>query len=524
MKRLLNLFAYRFSFKTHKRNMNIVLGALTMNMIATLVLYIILYTGHFLPGIIISLLVAFIIDVVLIFLALVYQSILSAARIDHEIAQENFNKETYVYNEAAMKIVVEHRLRRRKSEGLFAVLDIRDLSRLRAVYGQKGPRLINDALYSAIHDAVSGEDNLYCYSFSPTKGWFLFKKGGNVSDFIEELKHICNRVNYILEKDGTMPDVTILCGVYYVKHGESYEDAYNKAAVAATYNLSSRITSDVILYSDEFMMDSEGERSLSSELGNAINEEQLQIFYQPKFDLHDDYFFGAEALVRWNHPSRGLLPPSLFIPFAEQSGRIIEVDKYVFEQVCKNMIKWKNEGKRIPKVSINLSRKTALLPNILDFYKETMEKYGVDPAWIEIELTESMAAQDAVFVSAIIRKIKAIGLDTSIDDFGTGYSSFSSLKKIPFDTLKIDKSFIDEVELDEKSRALVRCINDIGHSLGMKTIAEGVETESQMKIVKELGIDSIQGYYYARPLGEFEFQRFLGNNTFEKKKVGEAAK
>ena len=248
MKRLLNLFAYRFSFKTHKRNMYIVLGALTSNMIATLVLYLILYSGLVLPGIVVSLLVVFIIDVVLIALALVYQAILSTARIDHETAQENFNKETYVYNEAAMKIVVEHRLKRKKSEGLFAVLDIRDLSRLRAVYGQKGPRIINDALYSAIHDAVSAEDNVYCYSFSPTKGWFLFKKGGNVSDFLEELKHICQRVNYILEKDGTMPDVTILCGVYYTRHGESYEDAYNKAAVAATYNLSSRISSDVILY------------------------------------------------------------------------------------------------------------------------------------------------------------------------------------------------------------------------------------------------------------------------------------
>ena len=524
MKRLLNLFAYRFSFKTHRRNMYIVLGVLAMNMIATLVLYIILYTGHILRGIIVSLLVVFILDLVLIALALIYQDVLSTARMDHEVAQENFNKETYVYNEAAMKIVVMHRLRRKKSEGLFAVLDVRDLSRLRAIYGQKGPRTINDAIYSAIHDAVSNEESQYCYSFSPTKGWFIFKKGGAVSDFLEELRQICQRVNYILEKDGTMPDVAILSGVYYTKHGESFEDVYNKAAVAATYNLSSRISSDVILYSEDFMMDSEGERSLSSELGNAINEEQLQIFYQPKFDLHKDYFFGAEALVRWNHPSRGLLPPSLFVPFAEQSGRIIEVDKYVFEQVCKNMVKWKNEGKRIPKVSINLSRKTALQPNILDFYKSTMEKYDINPEWIEIELTESMAAQDAVFVSAIIRKIKAIGLDTSIDDFGTGYSSFSSLKKIPFDTLKIDKSFIDEIELDEKSRALVDCINDIGHSLGMKTIAEGVETESQMLIVKELGIDSIQGYYYAKPLGEFEFQRFLGNNTFEKKKAKEAAK
>ena len=185
------------------------------------------------------------------------------------------------------------------------------------------------------------------------------------------------------------------------------------------------------------------------------------------------------------------------------------------------MVKWKNEGKRIPKVSINLSRKTALAPEILTFYKETMEKYEINPKWIEIELTESMAAQDAVFVSAMIRKIKALDLDTSIDDFGMGYSAFSSLKKIPFDTLKIDKSFIDEVELDQKSRDLVRCINDISHSLGMNTIAEGVETEIQKNIVKELGIDAVQGYYYSRPLGEFEFQRFLMNNPFEKKKKKE---
>ncbi|MBR6865773.1 MAG: EAL domain-containing protein [Bacilli bacterium] len=521
MRRLLNFFASRFSYKTHKRNSYIIYIILAINTIASIVLYTIMIRGYYKPGFIISLYVTVIVNAVLIVVAILYQDVLAMSALDRDIAKDNFTKEIYIFNESALRQSFSHMMRRRKAESLFAVLDVRDITRLRSIYGQKGPRIINDALYAAIHEAVGKDNKNYAYGFSPIKGWILIKKGGEESLFIEELQSICQRVNYILEKDGTMPDVAILCGVYHAYHGQSFEDVYSKAQIAGTYNLSSRISSDVIVYSEEFMMDDEGERSLSSELGNAINEEQLQVFYQPKFDLQNDFFFGAEALIRWNHPSRGLLPPSLFIPFAEQSGRIIEVDKYVFEQVCKNMVKWKNEGKRIPKVSINLSRKTALAPDILTFYKETMEKYEINPKWIEIELTESMAAQDAVFVSAMIRKIKALDLDTSIDDFGMGYSAFSSLKKIPFDTLKIDKSFIDEFELDQKSRDLVRCINDISHSLGMKTIAEGVETENQKNIVKELGIDAVQGYYYSRPLGEFEFQRFLSNNPFEKKKKQE---
>ena len=519
MKRLINLLACRFPYKVHQRNMYIISGILAFNSVASFILLIILLNGFNKQGFLISLFIAFLIDLVLIGAALLYQDVLSTSRIDRDNASDNFTKETYVYNEQAVRLTYRHMMRGRRSEGLLAVLDVKDLSKLRNIYGQKGPRIINDSLFKAIHDGLDQDDKNFAYGFSPIKGWFIFKRGGVESEFIEELKETCVRVNRILEEDGTMPDVTILCGVYHAHKGDLFVDSFNKASTAATFNLSSRISSDVIVYSEEFMMDSEGEKNLSSELGNAINEEQLQIFYQPKFDLHENYFFGAEALVRWNHPSRGLLPPSLFIPFAEQSGRIIEVDKYVFEQVCKNMKKWKAEGKRIPKVSINLSRKTALAPDILSFYKDAMERYEIDPKWIEIELTESMAAQDAVFVSAMIRKIKAMDLDTSIDDFGMGYSAFSSLKKIPFDTLKIDKSFIDEVELDQKSRDLVRCINDIGHSLGMKTIAEGVETENQMKIVKELGIDSIQGFYYSKPLGEFEFQRFLNNNTCEKKKT-----
>ena len=519
MKRLINLLACRFPYKVHQRNMYIISGILAFNSVASFILLIILLNGFNKQGFLISLFIAFLIDLVLIGAALLYQDVLSTSRIDRDNASDNFTKETYVYNEQAVRLTYRHMMRGRRSEGLLAVLDVKDLSKLRNIYGQKGPRIINDSLFKAIHDGLGQDDKNFAYGFSPIKGWFIFKRGGVESEFIEELKETCARVNRILEEDGTMPDVTILCGVYHAHKGDLFVDSFNKASTAATFNLSSRISSDVIVYSEEFMMDSEGEKNLSSELGNAINEEQLQIFYQPKFDLHENYFFGAEALVRWNHPSRGLLPPSLFIPFAEQSGRIIEVDKYVFEQVCKNMKKWKAEGKRIPKVSINLSRKTALAPDILSFYKDAMERYEIDPKWIEIELTESMAAQDAVFVSAMIRKIKAMDLDTSIDDFGMGYSAFSSLKKIPFDTLKIDKSFIDEVELDQKSRDLVRCINDIGHSLGMRTIAEGVETENQMKIVKELGIDSIQGFYYSKPLGEFEFQRFLNNNTFEKKKT-----
>lgn len=514
MTHLLTMFAYRHSYAWHRKvlrtlfiifsviaSLTIVLGALTImneNNKSLSIASFALFLLTFLASIVV----------------IVYSRIVASSKADYEITKEYFADDAYIYNENLIKRLTNYSLKSKNTKTVVAVLAVRGISNLRATFGQQGIKIINSAIRKSITETIALNDS-YAYGFNALKGFIMYKRTNDVEAFIEEIKTVAEKTNKHLEESGTLPNVAILAGLAVGDSQTTYDDLFEKATVASTYNLSSRVVSDTIVYNDELMTDGEGERTLSIELGNAINEEQLQIYYQPKFNLATNTFYGAEALIRWNHPARGLLPPSLFIPFAEQSSRIIDVDMYVFEHVCRDIVKWRREGKRMLVISVNLSRKTSLDPNIIRFYKETMERYDIDPKYIDIELTESMAAQDSLFVSSIIRKIKAMGMETSIDDFGTGYSSFSSLKKIPFDTLKIDKSFMDEVELDEKSCNIVKSINNIGHSLDMKTLAEGIETESQVKIAREIGINSIQGYYFSRPLSEFEYQRFLANNEFE---------
>ncbi len=211
------------------------------------------------------------------------------------------------------------------------------------------------------------------------------------------------------------------------------------------------------------------------------------------------------------------MPPSFFIPFSEKSGLIVNLDHYIYEHTIRDISRWEANDEPLVRMSINLSRRTVYNDGLVNFLQDTAKRYGVDSKWIDIEITESLAARDAAFLYQLVSKIKALGMATSIDDFGVGYSSFNSLKKLPFDTLKIDKSFIDEIEVDAKSRDIVRAVIELAHSMGMWTIAEGVETANQVEILSSMGLDAVQGYYYSRPLNSFEFQRFLKNNPFEKK-------
>lgn len=515
MFRLFNLFAYRVPYKRHRAVMHALYTALFVFVVITFIILSVTIKGEE-SKVLNAFSMAFgILDALLMFAVIIYSRILAVSKAEYDNISEHFENTHFVYNETIIRSFIQKRLRRKKARGALCVMEIKGLTNIRNIFGQEGIKVLNDTICDVLSRMITDNKN-YAYGFSNVKGWLIYKKTKDVESYLDEIREIVSEINAALEKEGRLTNVAILCGVYFAKGRDKFYEVYSKAQVASTYNIQSRIVSDALLYDPEEMTDREGERNLSNELGNALSEQQLQIFYQPKYDLHEKNFFGAEALIRWNHPNRGLVPPSLFIPFAEQSGKIVEIDKYVFESVCRDMAKWKREGKRILKVSINLSRKTALDKNILSFYQSVMDKYDIDPKYIDIELTESMAAQDAVFVSSMIRKIKAMNVETSIDDFGTGYSSLNTLKKMPFDTLKIDKSFVDEVELDQKSRDLLRCINDMAHSLGMKTICEGIETEGQVNIVEKLGVDYIQGYYFSKPLSEFEFQRFINNNDYEK--------
>ena len=374
---------------------------------------------------------------------------------------------------------------------------------------------INLLVSDELKKQFGGEDN--AYGISERNDFFVYAeaKGGNINEMKDRFARFASSLIGAIDARNDLPSVIVLFGAAKGKLNENAAITLAHSEFALSFNAGTRLSGSMEIYSQAIVKENEGRKSLDEEIARALKRHELQIYYQGKWDLKKGCFYGAEALIRWKHPKRGILPPSSFIPYCENSGRIVEIDHYVFETVCKDIAKWRSEGRRKIAVSINLSRRSVYDPSLLSFLEKTCEDNHVSPKEIDIELTESLAAQNVVFISAIIRRIKALGFGTSMDDFGIGYSSLSSLKNIPFSVLKIDKSFIDDIEIDNKSRSMVRSIIELVHALGMKTIAEGVETADQVRILQNLGLDAIQGFYFSRPLERARFEAFLESNIFE---------
>lgn len=256
---------------------------------------------------------------------------------------------------------------------------------------------------------------------------------------------------------------------------------------------------------------------LGVEIERGLELSQFELHFQPKFDLKLGRFAGSEALVRWRHPELGLLSPANFILFAEQSDLIIKLDHYVLEKVCLQLDTWRGKGQRLLPVSVNISKRTLFTGNIVNHIMKITEKYNINPMLLEIEIVESPSLQDILLLLSIVKKFKNLKIKVAIDDFGTGYSSLSYIKKIPFDVIKIDKAFLDDVDIDQKSRLVIKNIVDLAHILDAYVVIEGVQDEQQVKMLEAMGADAIQGFFYSRPLPAEQFQEFLEDNLFEYK-------
>ncbi|MCH4236136.1 MAG: EAL domain-containing protein [Bacilli bacterium] len=256
---------------------------------------------------------------------------------------------------------------------------------------------------------------------------------------------------------------------------------------------------------------------LADEIIRGLNDREFEVFYQPKYDLNLKRFIGAEALLRWHHPTKGLLTPAAFIPFAEQSDLILQIDHYVFDTVCQDITAWKNKRERLLPISINFSRRTLFQTDLVGFVSSKINEYKVNPMLIEVEIIESPASRDVLYLLSLIKQFKAMKIKVGIDDFGTGYSSLSYIKRLPFDTIKIDKVFLDDIEIDEKSREIVSTVVRLAHILEAYIVVEGVQEYKQVQLMKKIGVDCIQGYYYSRPLSPEQYLTFLKTNRFEKR-------
>jgi diguanylate cyclase (GGDEF)-like protein/PAS domain S-box-containing protein len=250
---------------------------------------------------------------------------------------------------------------------------------------------------------------------------------------------------------------------------------------------------------------------IESGLRHALGHGELLLYYQPKFEIGSDRIVGAEALVRWSHPERGLVPPSEFIPLAETTGLIVQVGEWVLEQACAQAAVWQRAGLRPFRLAVNVSARefTESLPTRV---AATLERYALDACWLELEITESTLMHDIDRVIGIMDRINALGVALSLDDFGTGYSSLSYLKRFPIHTLKIDRSFTTGIPADASDCAIASTIISIGRQLGHRVIAEGVETLEQLAFLRESGCDEVQGYLYAAPLPAARFEQGLREN------------
>ena len=247
---------------------------------------------------------------------------------------------------------------------------------------------------------------------------------------------------------------------------------------------------------------------LEQDLHNALKREEFALHYQPQADMLSGKIVGAEALLRWHHPEHGLIPPDKFIPLAEATGIIVPLTEWVLETACRQARNWGEAGLNKLRMSVNLSPEHLKQPGFVESVGKIIQDSGIDVSLLELEITESAIVGEGGPELESLLKVHDQGISLSIDDFGTGYSSLSYLKRIPFDSLKIDKSFVWGMETDSRDHAIIEAIARIALCHGLKLIAEGVETEDQYRRLKQCGCDLLQGYWFSRPLPPEEFLAF----------------
>ena len=248
---------------------------------------------------------------------------------------------------------------------------------------------------------------------------------------------------------------------------------------------------------------------LQNDLRRALKNNEFVVYYQPQVSMETSEIVGFEALVRWIHPVNGMIPPFRFIPEAEEMGLITDIGEFVLRTACKQNKQWQELGYSPKCMAINLSARQFQQKNLLKIIEEVLEETQLDTRWLELEITESICMNDLSFTIDLLNKFKDLGVTIALDDFGTGYSSLNYLKKLPIQSLKIDKSFVDNITNDDKELAIAKAITTLAHTMDLSIVAEGVETEEQFSVLKELDCDKAQGYLFSRPLPAEEIERLL---------------
>ncbi len=390
------------------------------------------------------------------------------------------------------------------SDFAFVHFDVKEFRIINEVYGHIAA---NKVLINIVKKMKTC-DFVYTSARCHNDNFCMMIKDMPEDEIIEKLKEFFNDLSY-LEED---PNYTIYyrCGVVPMQRtllsGNRIADAGKFAQKLGTNNNKT----DIVIYTDKMHDDIVWSNYIKAYLDTAIHNDEFVVYLQPKFDINKEKLKGAEALIRWNYKNKELLSPYKFIPFFEKDSSIGKIDDIVLNKVCAALKKWKDEGKELYPISVNLSRKVLYEKNLIKHLSDIVDSYGIDHKLIDFELTESATYDDSKHMISILFNLRENGFKISMDDFGTGYSSLSMLTEMPLDTLKIDKSFVDNLGTSlekENDIIVIKHIISLAKELNFICLAEGAEERCQVDKLRLLGCDVIQGYYYSKPIPIAEFEK-----------------
>ena len=422
------------------------------------------------------------------------------------------NSENLFQNNTVMEIASYYQLKDNVSDYLsvsdrerccVAVFSVKHFLHLNEIHGKSAITKLNKFIDSYMQKVLNQNE---AFANITNNRFVIFLKG---DDFEKRLEHYLDDISREMALDKLHMKISFICGVYKLKdndNGDGFIGIIDKATSAMLSADKFSGNTDIIFYSEDVFKAISRRQEIESELTNAVPQKQLVVEIQPKFDLKTGDCVSAEALVRWNHPTLGRLTPDEFIPIAEHTGAVIDIDMYVLETICKYMRIWVDSGINPVPIAVNQSRLHISDPNYLDSVFNMLMNYDVWPNLIELETTESIAFYDYDAVTEILKELHNFGFVLSMDDFGSGYASLHMLNELEYDVLKLDQKIIQYGKNPERSNIILRHIIEIAHELNMIVVAEGVETEQQAELLKNLNCDIAQGFLYARPMPIDKFE------------------
>lgn len=333
----------------------------------------------------------------------------------------------------------------------------------------------------------------------------------------EEIKAFAKKIIKIINHPVLIDEkelyITASIGIaIYNDHGDNFEDLIENADIAM-YHAKELGRNRFCFFTKELNEKIIENAELITSLRRALINNEFTVFYQPQINLKTSELDGMEALIRWDYPKKGMISPDKFIPLAEDTGLIIPIGNKVLYEACRQNKEWQDQGYKPVRVAVNLSAKQFEKENLVEVIEGVLEETGLEPKYLEIEITESTVMKDFDFSIRMLKRLRKMGIHISLDDFGTGYSSLNYLKKLPIDTLKIDKTFVDNIRVDIKDEIIAKAIIELAHNMGLKVVAEGVEFLEQLKFLKQNSCDKVQGFLFSPPVPAKEFKLNLRRIT-----------